>query len=86
LRQICGLSSPHGRGAKTQENAGGYQGVKFGIELRADVRRVTQHRQAESPLDGESLDEESGHEDAREYQGGVDGRKRDGTETIAGID
>jgi len=86
LGQVRGLGGPHGRGAQADQHAGRDQRVEPRVELRADVRYVAQHGQAQRPLDGEPLDEERGHEYAAEHERGVDGGQGHGAQALARVD
>lgn len=86
LGEVGGFGGPHGRGAETQQYAGGHEGVEARVELRGDVRGVAEQGETQRPLDSEPFDEERGHEDAGDDERRVDGGQGDRAETLLGVD
>lgn len=78
LGEVGRLGGPHGSRPQAEKNACRDERVEAWIELRADVRRVAHHGEAQSPLDGQPFDDERRHEDTGEYEGRVDGGQRHG--------
>ena len=71
LVQVGALGGPHGGGSQAEDEGGGDEGVELGIELSGHVGRVAEDADNQGPLDLEPLDEDAGHEHAREDQAHV---------------
>ena len=71
LVQIGALGGPHGGGSQAEDEGGGDKGVELWVELGRHVGGVAEYADHQGPLDLEPLDEDAGHEHAREDQAHV---------------